>query len=542
MTMHLNVKVAENSLYDKVRSRLSQVDWPADEKDLVMTALSFHQELALRLSEQQLSQDRLQKIAFGPTSEKSASLFDDAVIELPPPAVESSASEESTPPAPGSPRKRRGHGRRQLQAFAHSRQKIEIENQSPRCSCTSCGKGRLYRSESREKTIIHAVNLIQVQVVELETLRCNTCGTTQVAREPQVLKECVGRYHPTAISLFTVLRYMMGMPSHRMETFTEMGGLRVSDSTQFNLFEYALSCVRPVFDAMVSLAANGKISFRDDSPMRVLQLRKELERQKNEGDNVCIGITTTHLHVRTQCDHLVALYFTGNEHAGDAYGRLLQNRTVEDPMLAMADGLAANRAHEAAAQTHELACLVHARRNFAELSSRYESEVREVLAIFRSIYAVEHYAQAYALSEEDRLKLHQLHSKERMETLMSLAKERSQLHEPRSSIAAAYRYLLNHEERLTAFLRLPGAALDNNVCERGLKAAIRHRNNSLYYRSAYGALVGDVLMSVLFTAQLNGINPQAWLTEVILNKREARANPQKWLPWNVEKAAVSKAG
>ena len=36
---------------------------------------------------------------------------------------------------------------------------------------------------------------------------------------------------------------------------------------------------------------------------------------------------------------------------------------------------------------------------------------------------------------------------------------------------------LNHEERLTEFLRHAGAALGNNECERGIKSAIRHRKN-----------------------------------------------------------------
>jgi hypothetical protein len=325
---------------------------------------------------------------------------------------------------------------------------------------------------------------------------------------------------------------MMGMPSYRMESLTEMSGVRVADSTQFNLFEHALSCVRPVFDALTSHASNAKISFRDDSKMRVIQLRRELMRQKNEGDDVNVGITTTHIHTQTQCGHLIALYFTGNEHAGQIYGRLLEKRQTLDPMLAMSDGLAANRRHGAGPKTTELACLVHARRNFVDLAKDHESEVREVLAIFRSIYAVENHAKTYSLSDEDRLKIHQLHSQERMDHLLSLARKRSQMHEPRSSIAAAYRYLLKHQERLTAFLRIPGAAIDNNICEQGLKAAIRHRKNSLFYRSSYGALVGDVLMSVLFTAKLNGVNPQEWLTRIMLNKRSVRANPEAWLPWN----------
>jgi hypothetical protein len=55
---------------------------------------------------------------------------------------------------------------------------------------------------------------------------------------------------------------------------------------------------------------------------------------------------------------------------------------------------------------------------------------------------------------------------------------------------------------LTQLLRVPGAPLDNNVCERALKKAIRHRNNSLFYRTERGAHVGDMFMSLIHTAEL----------------------------------------
>jgi len=48
--------------------------------------------------------------------------------------------------------------------------------------------------------------------------------------------------------------------------------------------------------------------------------------------------------------------------------------------------------------------------------------------------------------------------------------------EPNSGLGEAIRYLLKHWERLTLFLRQPGAPLDNNIAERGLKKAILHRN------------------------------------------------------------------
>ena len=52
--------------------------------------------------------------------------------------------------------------------------------------------------------------------------------------------------------------------------------------------------------------------------------------------------------------------------------------------------------------------------------------------------------------------------------------------EPNSGLGAAITYLLRHWEKLTLFLRQPGAPLDNNICERALKKAILHRKNALF--------------------------------------------------------------
>ncbi len=63
--------------------------------------------------------------------------------------------------------------------------------------------------------------------------------------------------------------------------------------------------------------------------------------------------------------------------------------------------------------------------------------------------------------------------------------------EPNSSLGQAIKYLLKHWDPLTLFLRVPGVPLDNNLCEQALKMAIRHRKNSLSYKTQRGADVGD---------------------------------------------------
>ena len=66
--------------------------------------------------------------------------------------------------------------------------------------------------------------------------------------------------------------------------------------------------------------------------------------------------------------------------------------------------------------------------------------------------------------------------------------------------------MLKHWEALTNFLRVAGAPIDNSLCEQAIKVAIRHRRNSLFYKTFKGAKMGDCLMSVIHTAAKNNIN------------------------------------
>ena len=106
--------------------------------------------------------------------------------------------------------------------------------------------------------------------------------------------------------------------------------------------------------------------------------------------------------------------------------------------------------------------------------------------------------------------------------------------EPNSGLGKAISYLLNHWSKLTLFLRQAGAPLDNNISERSLKQAIRHRRASLFYRTKNGALVGDVYMALIVTTQLHHGDPLRYLTALFTNYKSVAAAPADWLPWNYE--------
>ena len=103
--------------------------------------------------------------------------------------------------------------------------------------------------------------------------------------------------------------------------------------------------------------------------------------------------------------------------------------------------------------------------------------------------------------------------------------------EPNSGLGKAYNYILKRWDKLTLFLRRPGAPLDNNICERALKMAIAHRRNSLFYKTQHGAAVGDLFMSLIYTAELHHENPFAYLTELQRHAKAVAADPDQWLPW-----------
>ncbi|HRR85414.1 MAG TPA: transposase [Phycisphaerae bacterium] len=146
-------------------------------------------------------------------------------------------------------------------------------------------------------------------------------------------------------------------------------------------------------------------------------------------------------------------------------------------------------------------------------------------------------AREQNLSPEQRLAFHQAESGPIMEQLRAwcIRQFDERLVEPNSALGQAISYLLKHWEKLTLFLRQPGAPLDNNIVERALKRAILHRKNALFYRTLNGARVGDLFMSLIHTCQLNDVDPFDYLTELQRHAEDLAAQPENWMPWNYRK-------
>ncbi len=171
-------------------------------------------------------------------------------------------------------------------------------------------------------------------------------------------------------------------------------------------------------------------------------------------------------------DRKIALFFSGRHHAGENLADVLAERaeSLAAP-IQMCDPLTRNLPGDL--KTILAHCLAHGQRQFVEVAERFPEECRPVLESLAVVYRNDALAKQRNLSPSARWHFHQAESGPVMEELrIWLVRQFGERRvEPNSSLGGAISYMLKHWEKLTLFLRVAGAPLDNNGCERALKKA-----------------------------------------------------------------------
>jgi hypothetical protein len=372
-------------------------------------------------------------------------------------------------------------------------------------------------------------------VWECERLRCNACGEVYTAPAPAGVG--TEKYDESADAMVAMMRYGAGVPFNRIERLEDGLGIPLPASTQWDLVERRVDGLLPVFDALVRHAAQGEVVHNDDTSMTVLELGERTREEalaagESEKTADRTGVRTSGL-VSVVGEHKVALFFTGRQLAGESLEEVLQERLARlPPPIQMSDALSHNLPAEL--KTIVSNCLSHGRRHFVDLVGAFPDECRKVLETLRDVYKHDAGARADKLTAGERLRLHQERSGPLMEDLQKWMQAELDEHrvEPNSPLGEAMRYMLKHWAGLTLFLRVAGAPLDNNICERALKKAILHRKNSLFYKTVHGAHVGDLYMSLIHTAELNGVAAFPWLVALMRHAADVAREPAAWFPWN----------
>lgn len=482
------------------------------------------------LEQKKLSIERLRGMLFGASTESTSivTATEKAALRRP----------EGRPErAPG------GHGRRAAESYWGA-QRIEVSHEHLHVgdACPDCRKGKLYDLDKPAMLLwFSGTAPVQADLHVCQRLRCASCATVFTAEAPANVR--AGKHDPSVGSIIALLRYGNGFPFHRLQRLQTALGIPLAASVQWQLVHQKAKLLLPLYDRLIQEAAQGEVIHVDDTTVRILtgvQVRTipdEPETQEQEPSRTKrTGSFTTGMVCRSARATIV-LYRSGSRYAGENLKELLGQRDpTATPPIQMCDALNRNRAGDFPVIL--ASCNAHSRRRFVELIDTFPQECRKVLEAFRKLYRAEGQCKARGLDPQQRLLHHQRHSGPVMEQLRAWSVDRldGKHVEPNSSLGKAIKYLLNHWEPLTLFLRVPGAPLDNNVCEQALKRAILHRKNSLFYQTLNGAAVGDLYMSLIATCILCAADPFHYLNVTEVHAAEATRDPGAWMPWNYREA------
>jgi hypothetical protein len=508
--------------------------------------------MTLELQNKGTSIGRLRKLIFGASTEKLAKLFkptagvgpssiDDR--ETPTGAIEGNGKQADTSEEK---KKRKGHGRRSAASYRGA-PKVDVAHESlkPLDLCPACNDGKLYKLAAPALVVrIKGQAPLGGLVYQLQRLRCNLCGDVFTASVPKEVGN--DKYDPSAGAMIALFKYGSGFPFNRLARLQSGIGIPLPTTTQWDLVHDLSKSAKPAHEELIRQAAQGQVLHNDDTTMKVLALMKNNgtandhapSRADDDEDSERTGVFTTGI-ISIKDDRRIGLFFTGQQHAGENLAAVLADRATElDPPIQMCDGLSRNLPGEL--KTLLANCISHARRRYVDVTANFPDECHHVLEKLGEVYKNDAAAKANSMSNEERLAWHQQQSapvmKDLKEWLEALLKEKKI--EPNSGLGDAINYMLKRWDKLTLFLRVPGAPLDNNICERALKKAILHRKNALFFKTENGAHVGDIFMSLIYTAELCGADPFDYLVALDTHREQVASSPGDWMPWNYRQAGL----
>ena len=179
----------------------------------------------------------------------------------------------------------------------------------------------------------------------------------------------------------------------------------------------------------------------------------------------------------------------------------------------------------------EVACMAHIRRKFTDVFQSEGSIIaEEAIKRIAGLYVVEKDARGSVPIE--RVQLRQARAKPIFDALEAWLQTRLPKISGKSELAKAIRYALTRMRRLRPYLDHGFLEIDNNSAERAMKPIALGRKNYLFVGSEAGGKSAAIAYTLIETARLNGVDPQAWLTDVLSRIADHKITKlDELLPW-----------
>lgn len=440
----------------------------------------------------------------------------------------------------------KGHGRHGAGAFTSAKEHLHALGIGILGAlCAVCRIGRM--SRYRDKIIVRVVgqSLFGAERHVLAQARCRNCGLIVRAESQELLLDGVGTeyvtYHWSACAMLIVMHYFAGAPFKRLEALHQGWGVPMPDANQWQMVDRCDDLLAPLYKALERHGIRNATTLRiDDTGSMVIALRRQIQEEiaalqllGESTRDVRTGINATAVYLETEQARIV-LFFTGRHHAGEIIDEMLAHRAQgAKKIVKVTDAASKNFDHAHGDVLEEAVCNAHAFLKFRAIKETFPAEYAIAGEAYKAVFDNDDEAKARGLDPVERMHFHRTRSKPQMERLREMCKEKldGKLVEPHCPLWEPLSFIVNQWERLTRFYEVPGVPLDTNVVEQTLIIPVRYLAGSFAYKTQNGADVGDRHMSLVATANANGVEPVAYLTECLQNHRDLAQRPEHYLPW-----------
>jgi transposase len=406
------------------------------------------------------------------------------------------------PKEPATPEQRLTTRKANAEAKAQT-QTLRVEHKVPAelRKCPACGNTKLKPVGPGRTTsvweFVPARFVRQDHVQEVLKCRCGDYVVTAPGA-PKVIEK--GRYGASFLAHLAMAKCGAHLPIYRLEKDFRRQGFPLARSTMNELLHRASEIMRPISTRILEQIRLRPVVQADETRMRM---------QDDGSGKPKNGFVWTFVGRDGLGASDVALIF-----AGDRSGETPRRILGDTKGYLVVDAYSGYNAIADVSQRIRAACHAHLRRYFHDaLATAPVAE--EAIAMILELYRIEREADEKGLVGPDRLKLRQSKAPPIRGRLNQWLERQKPLHPPKSPIGTAINYGLKRWDDLGRFLENGWVPLDNNASERALRPIALGRKNYLF--------VGDVdagtsiagLYTIIATCEARGVNPFAYLADVI---------------------------
>ncbi len=407
----------------------------------------------------------------------------------------------------------------------------EIVTRAPNdTACPSCG-GELRKIGEDVSEILEYVPA-QFKVIEQvrPKLSCTCCEriVQELAMSRPIERGLAG---PGLLAHVLVGKYADHLPLYRQSEIYQRAGVELERSTMAGWVGAASDALAPLVEAVRRYVMSTSKLHGDDTPVPVLAPGNGKTR---------IGRLWTYVRDdRPAGDSAApAVWFT---YSPDRKGEHPQQHLRDFRGTLQADAYAGfNRVYETG-QVQEAACWAHVRRKFFDLHEAHASPLAaEALTRIGALYAIE--SQIRGRPPDERLAVRRSRARPLLDSLHEWLEASLAKLSKKSDVAGAIRYALGRWNALLRYSNDGRLEIDNNAAERALRAVALGRKNYLFAGCDAGGERAAAMYTLIGSAKLNGIDPEAYLRHVLERIADHPINRiTELLPWNVSLAETATA-